>query len=376
MKKILAIFGAAAIVSGLFVSQAFAQIPTQEEINKKIQEGMQQNGQQQGFGEEDNGQQGVEMEKRGQEMRQKGFKRLQRGAKNMQKPIDKMEQAIAGAAQVGYTPSAEVTEALNKAKAALALINSATDLTEEVEAAMDDFNDFIDVFDANIQNLEMAKNFPRIQKQADREVGNLVKAFEKSKAKLEKAGMDLTQQFADVQAKIDAIKATLAEAVVAVKEGRGEDAFAVLEGDFFPQIGEIRQAVGMLDALKNISRSLKSVEKGIKMGEKTVAKLAKKGFETGALEKIINQSKAKLEEFKAVLKSPDFDPTDAVDFFDSLNDLREQFDEAVDEVVGDDNVGNIQSLNFFNAKVTKEPKELNMDYGKDKGEFGKMDIGF
>lgn len=370
MKKFLAIFGAVAIVSGLFVSQAFAQ----EEFNfGNIPQGM-QGGQQEGFGSEDNGQQGLEMEKRGQEMRQKGFKRLQRAAKNMQKPIDKMEQAIAGAAQVGYTPSAEVTDALNKAKAALALINSATDLTEEVETAMDDFNDFIDVFDANIQDLEMAKNFPRIQKQADREVANLVKAFEKSKAKLEKAGMDLTQQFADVQAKIDAVKATLAQAVTDVKEGRGEDAFAVLEGDFFPQIGDIRQAIGMLDALKNISRSLKSVDKGIKTGEKTVAKLAKKGFETGALEEIINQSKAKLEEFKAVLKSPDFDPTDAVDFFDSLNDLREQFDETVDEVVGDENVGNIQSLNFFNAKKTNTPKDLNVDYGKDKGEFEKIDF--
>ncbi|MEK9133015.1 MAG: hypothetical protein AAB606_04910, partial [Patescibacteria group bacterium] len=146
-----------------------------------------------------------------------------------------------------------------------------------------------------------------------------------------------------------------------------------LENDFFPTIGDTRQAIGMLDAVKNISRAVKSVDKGIKGAEKIVARLKKKGIDITAANAIIAESKTQLESLKTALKSKDFDPTTTVDYLETLNDLRDQFEEAVDTAVGNENVGNLPAVNFFGATMPKIPAEFTNGGGNG---VEKIDIGF
>lgn len=312
-----------------------------------------------------------EMEKKGLEMQKQGLSRLQRGAKSMQKAVVQMEKAVNGAAKAGYPASAEVVASLAKGKAALAIISGATDFTDDVTTAIDDFNDFVDVLDANIETLNMLANFPKITKQADREMANLTKAFEKVKIKMEKAEFDLTEIFARIQANVDSIKSAYDQSIAAAKAGNPQEAFRLLEEDFFPNIGDTRQSIGMLDAVKNISRAVKSVDTGIKTAEKIIVKLDKKGIDTTKLKEIVASSKTELENLKAKLKSVDFDSTDAVDYLDNLNALREQFEEVMDSAIGDENVGNIKPLNFFGGSMPAMPK---LPKGNGMGNIERLDF--
>ena len=306
------------------------------------------------------------------DMQKKGLARLQKGAKSMAKAVAQMDKAVAGAAKAGYPASAEVLASLEKGKAALAIINSATDMTDEVLTAIDDFNDFVDVLDVNIEPLNMLANFPKIKKQADREMANLIKAFEKVKIKIEKSEMDLTENIAAIQVKVDAVKSAYDKAIEAAKAGNAQEAFRLLEEDFFPNIGDSRQAIGMLDAVKNISRAVKSVDNGIKTAEKIIVKLKKKGIDTAKLQEIVAAAKTEMANLKTKLKSANFDPTDAVDSLDILNSLREQFEDVMDSAIGDEDVGNIKPLNFFGGTMPEMPKMS----GGGMGNIQKMEIGF
>ncbi|MEK7171420.1 MAG: hypothetical protein AAB739_00780, partial [Patescibacteria group bacterium] len=301
-----------------------------------------------------------ELMQKGQEMGNKGLQRLKSSTKSMQKAITQMQKAVKKVTDAGYGIPAGVEDSLAKAIAAIDTINNATEFTDTAQTAMDDFNDFVDLLDTNMENMQMLGAFPRIKKQADREVANLQKAFDKVKSKLANVEFDLTGEFADVQAQVDAVKANYDKAIAAAQAGDPQSAFDILENDFFPAIGDTRQTIGMLDAVKNLTRASKQVAAGIKSAEKIVAKLDKKGIDTSKLKDIIAQSNAQLDAFNAALKIKPFDPADAVDYLDTLNGLREDFENEVENQLTDnEELGStIKPVKFFNAQMPTVPKEI------------------
>lgn len=302
-----------------------------------------------------------EMQKKGEAMMQKGFSQLKRSVGGMKKAIAQMEKAVAGVQKAGYAVDPAVTDSITKAKAAVSTIENGTSMTDEVQAALDTFNDFIDVLNENVESLNMLANFPRILKQADREIKNVEKAYAKSKTSLAKLDFDLTEAYKAVDEKVAALHAAYDKAVDLAKNGKGADAFSTLENDFFESVGETRQSIGMLDAIRNISRSVKSVEKGIASAEKIIKKVEAKGMDTSGLKDIVAQSKAKLDELRAALKQKDFQPDDAVSILEDLNGLRADFEDALNELTGNDTQGpgnSFAPLNFFGGQMPKGPDAM------------------
>lgn len=309
--------------------------------------GFQQGGKQGGQGD---------MEQKGKEMMEKGLSQMKKQTGRMQMPIKQMEKTIQRVQDAGYTVPAGVLDALAKAKAAVAAIEGASDM-DAAQSAMEDFNAFIDVVDENMEALNMLANFPKILKQANKTLDRLTKTFEKAKNRLAQTDLNLTDAYAKVQTKIDGLKATLQQAQDLAKAGNAEGAFTKLEDEFFENIEDAFQSVGMLDALRNLSKVVKMVNKGIAGAEKLTAKLAKKGEDVTELNSIIAASKVKLESFKTLLASPGFDPETAVDVIEELNDLRADFESAVEDLTGENLHGN-QSINFFGQTPPQMPKGL------------------
>lgn len=317
-----------------------------------------------------------ELQKKGQEMGNNGLERMKKGVRGMQKAVDQMNKVIKKIKDAGYGVPAGVEDSLAKAVAAIATINAATEFTDEVQTALDDFNAFVDILDENMETMQMLGAFPKIKKQADREMANLQKTFDKVKIKLEKTEMDLTAAFSKVQSSIDGVKAVYDKATALAKAGNAQDAFTSLEEEFFPSIGDVRQSIGMLDALKNIARAVKSVEKGIKNAEKVVAKVKSKGADVSDLQTVVDSSRAELDKLKASLKSPDFDPTDAVDFLENLNDLRDQFEETLNDIVEENDINvKINPITFFGGQAPKMPKEMQNGFGNGKNGEGERGNG-
>ncbi len=301
-----------------------------------------------------------------QEKQDKGLQRLKRAVTGMKRAIAQMQKVVDKVIAAGYSAPAEVTAAIASATAAVDVISNATTIDDTVMDAMDKFNDFTDVLDANMENLAVLSNFPRITKQADRELTRIQANFEKAKTKLANVAFDTVDIFANVQEKIDALKKTYDEAVAFAKTGKAEDAFTKMQDEFFPNLEDAHQSVGMLNALKGLSRAGIGINKGIKAAEKIVAKLQKFKITTTELSAIITQSKAKLEEFNAYLKTKNFDPDVAVDMIEQLEALRDSFDEKVDALTEgkEDTVGNIQPLNFFGGVIPKAPRDIQGGFDK------------
>ncbi len=242
-----------------------------------------------------------------------GMNMLKKGAASMKMATKHMDKTIEKLTKAGYSTPAGVAESLAQAKAAIALIEGSSSMTEEVMDALSDFNDFIDVLDENIQEMNMLANFPRILKQAESQLSKLGKILDKVRAKLVKNSIDASTAAADVQTKIDALKATLEKAKQSAVSGQAEDAFNSLQDEFFPNLEDAFQSVGMLDAINSLTKgAVRSIERGIAQAEKMANKIKNQGKDVSEAMSIITESKAKLEELKALLKSKDFTPDDAV----------------------------------------------------------------
>ncbi|MCX6733895.1 MAG: hypothetical protein NTX63_03710 [Candidatus Peregrinibacteria bacterium] len=317
------------------------------------------------------------MQGAGKGMAEKGLKMLKKGVSNMKKATGQMDKTIEKLTKAGYSAPAEVVDSLAKAKAAIATIEGTSTMTEEAMNAMSDFNDFIDVLDANIQELNMLANFPRILKQAESNLTKLGKNFDSVKAKLVKNGVDAGTSIAEVQTKIDALKATLEKAKQSAVSGKAEDAFTSLQDDFFPNLEDAFQSAGMLDAINSLTKgAVRSIEKGIAQAQKTADKVKNQGKDVSEAMGIIADSKTKLEELKTLLKSKDFTPDDAVSILEDLDGLRADFETSIEDVTGKPLEGN-SSIKFTNMKAPLAPKEIRGEFpqGGDSG-FQKMNYGF
>jgi hypothetical protein len=311
------------------------------------------------------------MQGKGEEMKKKGLEKMRKAAKQMTKAITQMEKAVAGVEKAGYTASQEVKDSIVKAKAAVATIETTTDFDAGM-AAMDDFNAFIDVLDANIEAMNMLANFPKILKQATRTLDQLQKNFDKMKAKVAKTEMDLSENINGIQAKIDAIKLVYTQAQDLAKAGDATGAFDKLENEFFEPMQDAFQSVGMLQAAINLTTAVKNVDKGIKNAEKVITKMKKKEFETTGLQTIVDQAKAKAVELKAIVKTKDFDPDTAVAVLEELDTLQSDFMDKVDELTDGETKG-LGNVTFFNATTPAMPKEFTA--GPPAG-AERMDFGF
>ena len=313
----------------------------------------------------------------GNGMAEKGLKMLKKGVANMKMATKQMDKTIEKLTKAGYSAPAGVAESLTKAKAAITTIEGASSMTEEAMSAMSDFNDFVDVLDENIQEMNMLANFPRILKQAESQLTKLGKNLDKVKAKFVKNAIDASTAVADVQAKIDALKTTLEKAKQSAVGGQAEDAFNSLQDEFFPNLEDAFQSVGMLDAINSLTKgAVRSIEKGIAQAEKVANKIKNQGKDVTEAMSIIAESKAKLEELKTLLKAKDFTPDDAVSILEDLDDLRADFETAIEDVTGKPLEG-ANSIKFTNMKAPLAPKEMRGEFpkGGDSG-FEKMDYGF
>lgn len=299
-----------------------------------------------------------------QEKLSKGLARLKKGAISMARAVKAMEKAVAGAEKVGYVTPDNIKNSILKAKAAIETINGATSLEDDgVQQAIDDFDAFTEVLDANIENLSLIPRFQKVIKSADVQLVKLVKFFDSTKARLVDLEVDTASVIAEVQAKVDQEKAYLDQAKALSLQGKMEEAFALLEDNYFPGLETTSQSIGALNALNAVTRTASGVSRGIKTAERIIARLELAKINVSALKTIVADSKAKLEELKLLLKTPGYDLDAVMALLSQLDALREDFDTKVDQAVGDMDV-NLPNVKMFTSPATPMPMTMRKGFDK------------
>jgi len=77
--------------------------------------------------------------------------------------------------------------------------------------------------------------------------------------------------------------------------------------------------------------------------------------------------KTKLESFKAILKTPGFDPENAVAILDEIDTLRTQFEDTLDGIISEEDEltsGKIAPIKLFNGTAPSAPREIQQGYDR------------
>lgn len=288
-----------------------------EEMEKKMQEREKQMGAQQ-----------LKQMKRGM------VSGIEQGLKQIKKMTDKLSKkgiAIPADAQSLVT---ELTGALEKVKAA-------TELTDDVEAAMEVIQDKGQDLGEVGQKLGILEQFSQTTKQVEKEFTRIDK--EVVKAKKSKAA----SQYPDVVAKIDGQVSALKQKWESTKQGilsgEADEDMRDMMDEIFEGVGEVRYSISVLQQLSSISKMIVSAGKEIARFEKEIARQKKAGKDVSKLELLLAEAKAKLGEIQSLSKQSTFDPEDLFDRMQELEHIRNQAVDELNQMTGKTEAGKLQS---------------------------------
>ncbi len=304
-----------------------------------------------------------------QEMMQKErrLKDMRRMLSGMERAVTMFERQVTKLTKQKIAVPQNVTDALQKVKDVIAKLK-ATEDADEAEELMQDLPDLMDTLNESRQQLEMLSRWPQTLKQLDRELKNLTRELSRSKAvvdRLLKKEIDLTQTYSQFEAAVNKLKGVRDEAVAKVASGNAEEAFELLEEDFFGQMQDVWEHQRVIQTMSNLGRFVSDFSRGVNDANRTIATLKRKKIDTSDLEGLLVEIKAKGEEVKTLLKAQPLDDEAVMSILQDLENTRQQFENQRGDLLGEEETRpwegggqNFKSLELppgFKQAAKKEP---------------------
>lgn len=254
------------------------------------------------------------------------MRRIEGGVKMFEKQIAKL------AKQKVAMPT-DITANLEKVKTIIAAVKSGnTENAEDIFEAMQEL-------DQSRGELEMLSRWPQTIKEMDRELKNLTREMKRAKAtadRLTKKGMDLSAAYAEFEAAVNKMKETRDAAVAKMQAGESEEAFELVQNDFFGQMEDTWQGHKVIMTMSNLGRFNADFNREIAQAQRQIKALERKKLDTGALKNLLSQAKAKGTEVKEMFKVKPLDPESVITALEELEDLSQEFDKTMAELTGEE----------------------------------------
>lgn len=266
---------------------------------------------------------------------------IKRGLKGMEQGLRMFEQQIARLTKQGIAVPQEVRDNLDKVKTVIAAIKTAK-TWEEIEAAgIEDMQDLFQNLDQSRQQLEALARWPQTLKQINMELNRLTSALKRAKsvvASLSKRGVDLSDVYANFEAAVNKLKSVRDDASAKMKAGESEEAFNLLENDFFGQMEDVWENQRVIETMANLGRFASEFKRGIADAKRTIAMLKRKKIDTTELADLVAQAEAKGNEILALMKAKPVDQEAIFAGLQELENLKQAFEEKVDELTGGEDI--------------------------------------
>jgi len=267
---------------------------------------------------------------------------IKRGLKGMEQGMRMFEKQLAMFAKQKVAVPQDVTDTLAKIKELIAKIKTAQ-TWEEIEAAgLDDMQDLFQKLDESRQQLEILARWPQTLKQMDKELKRLTTELKRSKTlvdRLLKKGTDLTSLYAEFEAAVNKLKSVKEEAVSKMNAGDADGAFDLVENEFFGQMEDTWELHKVLMTMANLGRFASDFKQGIAEAQRTIKMLKRRGLDVSELEELLNQAKVKGNEVLAMMKEKPIDEEAIMAGLQELEDMRQEFEEKVAELTGEERGG-------------------------------------
>lgn len=293
----------------------------------------------------DNNMRSMEDDRRMLADNERRLKDMKRGAKEMGRGLLMFEKQVAKLKKQKISLPSGLEENITKIKDGLASLNSATD-PETAQNLMQDIPELMQGLDEYRQQMEMLSRWPQMIKQVDRELTRVKRELTRSKSivdKLRKKDIDLTSIYQSFSEAVIKLKSVRDDAVGKVAAGNAEEAFEVLENEFFGQMEDVWEQQRVISMMSNLGKFTSEFNKGLKQVKNEIAQLKKKKLDTSELEGIQTQMIEKGQEVKELLKTTPIDEDAIMDVLQELENYKQEFENRGDELTGEEDDSPLKS---------------------------------
>lgn len=255
---------------------------------------------------------------------------MNRGVASFEKQLTKFQSQ-------GVTVPVSVSEDFDKLKAGLKAINDAKTPQELDATNPDDLGDLMTKVNESRPILEMAAKWPRVLKQADQQLNSFNKQLSKTQAlvsKLKSQNIDVSAEFATLQADVVNLKIARDAADVLMKEGKSDEAFTKIEDEFFNELDNTGEHQRVIQNLANLNRFNVEFKRGMADAQKTIKSLSKRKIDTASLQALYDQAFAKGNEISLLIKATPIDEEAVRTAMDELESFKQDFLDKADDLSG------------------------------------------
>ncbi len=265
------------------------------------------------------------------------LKGMQRGIKGMEQGLKMFEKQVAILAKKNITIPEEISANLTELKSLITTIKNAKTYDEIEAAGIEDMQEKMMNLDQYRGQLEMLTRWPQTLKQINSELNKLTAALKQAKTivnRLAKKNIDLSGQYAAFEEAVNKLKQAVTQAKDLMQAGNSEEAFSVIENDFFGQMEDTWAYQRVIMTMSNLGRFTSEYKRGIADAQRTIKALKRKKLDVSELEDLYAQSKTKGDELLQTLKAPsaELDGEEIVAALEEMEDLRQQFEAKVAEL--------------------------------------------
>lgn len=277
-------------------------------------------------------------------MMKKGASQMVKGMTNVKKQITKFEKQV--------TIPTELKEAVTNIDTIIDTIKNSSD-ADEVQGAMDKFQDSIEVIQEWMPKLPKLAVLPKLLKQGEKEIAKAEKAYAADQKKIAKYGGDFASILTEFRTAIDNQKQVLTEIKDQIKTDP-EEALDRIQDDFFGNLDNLWENEKVIQMALGLKKGLVQIGKDITQSEKLIAKLKKQKIDVTELETIIAQAKIQYEELKQMNNKKET-IENMIDQIDLLLETKQAFQDKVEDLTG----------NYeYKAEMPKEQKfQMNIPAG-------------
>lgn len=256
---------------------------------------------------------------------------------SMNRGVGTFEKRLTDLQKQGVTAPSDIAEALAKLKDGLKSIKDAKNPDDLKEVSPDELGDLMTKVNESRPQLEMLSKWPRVLRQADQQLKQFNGQLLKTKTLVDKLGaqgVDVSAAYASFREDVAKLQAARDTADQLMKDGKGEEAFAKLEDDFFNQLDNVGEHQRVIQMMSNLSRFTVQFKTSMASAKKRISQLAKGKLDTSELQDIYDQALAKGNEIVALINTKPIDEETIFAAMDVMENLKQQFQDKADELGG------------------------------------------
>jgi uncharacterized protein YeeX (DUF496 family) len=267
-------------------------------------------------------------------MDERRLKDMARGAQQMERGVKQMETRLNRLVAKSIPISQETKDAIQKVKDIISQIRSAKTGDELDAIDMEQVGDYMQSINEGMQKAEMASQFPKILKEAEKELSRQKLALKRAQSRLGSSKIDAGTAINDWQAVIDKLSQAKDQAQQQFSSGQTEEAIESLSSSFFDQMDDLRDKQGIVELLTNIQKIVRTVNLEISALQKRVTALKKSGTDTSRLEKFIAEAKNKTSELKQLAAQSPANSEAIINGLQEMEKIKDEFDQEWSSITG------------------------------------------